>query len=161
MVSTNRETDSNDLKGILNLLVKKIDSYENKIDNIEDKVNELAVIKHQMDNFSKLFGEIQVDLRSLKTDFQELKNIEYRVEDLTKWKMQIDQILTISDLGKLKDKSYSQEILVTQLKDRLDTIKEEIKKETTGKNLVASGGIATLLIGAIQLIEYFLKNPSH
>ena len=120
---------NNDIKQILNVLINKIDSYEDKIDNIEEKTSDLAVIKHQMETFSKQFIDFQSDVRSLRNDFQNFKNIEYRVDDLIKWKNNIDQVLTVSDMANLKSKSQSNDVVLTQHTDRINTLKEEVKKE--------------------------------
>ena len=150
-----------DVKHILNILVNKVDNYERKLDNIEVKVNDLSFIRHQMESFTKQVTEIQTDLKSLRIDYQDFKSIEYRIEDLIKWKNQIEQTLTVSDMVLLKSKNFNQELLINQLSERLTTVREEVKKEINSRTLFVGGitsGVFTLFAEiALYLFKYHPK----
>lgn len=156
-MATREEVTPNDIKNILNILVSKIESYEDTLENIEARVSELSVIKHQMEMFTKQVNEIQSDLKSLRSDFQNFKSVEYKVEDLSRWKNQIEQVLTIADMQSMKLKSFNQELLIAQLNEKLINVKEEIKKETMNRSLVVGGGAGSAIVALAQALLYVMK----
>ena len=146
-----------ELRNIISLFVNslentqtKLDNTEKKLDNLHDKLDDLSIIKHQVSQLERNSTEVLEDL-------QDLKSIEYKVETLLEWKKNVDQNVTVNDLIVIKNKVTELTNKAIQLNERLDTIKEEVKKEISNKSIISSGATSGILTLIIEGIKQFFK----